>query len=112
MGLAVKDALLHNLSVPPCAQDLVAVAHLWRQFKTLHQRAHHQHGQTMHVEGESRGGVASGQLLGDQTVGLEVRAEPAVLLRDAQRQESRPPPVMLLLEWPGGVAVQISGPGA
>jgi hypothetical protein len=86
--LAEENALLDYLAVTPGAERLVALAHLRRQLKVPDEVAHHQHGKRVHVVGERGGGVAARDLLGDQTIGLEVCPETAILLGDTKGEEA------------------------
>ena len=80
--------MLDHLAVPPCAQHLMSCPDVLGQLETLHERSHHQHGQGMHIIRESRRGIATRQLLGDETVRLKIRSKAAMRLGDAESQES------------------------
>ena len=67
--------------------------------------AHHQHGQAVHVEGERGRGVALGDLLGHQAVGLEARAQATVALRNAEGEQPCRAQVVVVVERKRRLAV-------
>ena len=82
---------------------------LLRHVEAVRHLPHQHHGEAVHVVGERRGGVAACELLGDQAIGLEIRAEPAMRLRHAERQQPRLAQIVIVLEGKGRLAVQCGG---
>ena len=107
--LAVEHALLHHLAELLRPQALVAGALLRQHIVAVRHLAHQHHGEAVHVVGERRGGVAARELLGDQAIGLEIRPEPAMRRRHAERQQPRVAQVVIVLEGKGRLAIQCGG---
>ena len=69
------------------------------------EHAHHEHGETVHVEGERGRRAALRELLRDEAVGLVVRAEPAEPDRDAEAKEPGRAQVGVVVEGERGLAI-------
>src|SRR5437762_2744426 len=61
--LSVDSTILHDLAELDSAERLVTLTLAGRHRHIVGNRAHHQHREAVHVEGERRGGIALGKLL-------------------------------------------------
>jgi hypothetical protein len=105
VGLSVKGALLDDLAELGRPKLLVALAHCGRHRHVVGDRAHHQHREAMHVEGERRGGIALRNLLRHEAVGFELGPEPTVAFRHAQAEEPLGPEIGIVVEGKGCIAI-------
>jgi hypothetical protein len=105
VGLAVEDTLLDDLAELGGAQRLVARARGDGHRHVVGEHAHHQHGETVHVEGERGRGISLRELLGDQAVRLIVGAKAAMPGRDAQAEEPGGPQVGVVVEGEGRLTI-------
>ena len=58
VGLSVESAVLYDLAEPGGAELFVALTNGGRHRHIIGNRAHHQHSEAVHVEGERGGGIA------------------------------------------------------
>src|SRR5438874_1779121 len=107
--LSVKGAILDDLAVLGGAERLVTIALARRHRHIVGDRAHHQHRETVHVEGKRRRGIALRQLLRHQTVGFVVGPEPAIAFGHAEAKEPLGAEIGIVLERKGRVAVVAIG---
>ena len=85
--LPIEDALGDHLVELAGAQGLVPGPRLVGHRQGIGNLAHHQHGQAVHVKGEGRGGIALRDVLRDQAIRLESRAQAPVLLRHTESEQ-------------------------
>src|SRR5207248_2662601 len=109
VGLSIKGAFLHDLMELDGPELLVALTHRGKHRHVIGNRAHHQHGEAMHVEGECRRGVALRQLLRHQAVGFVIGPEPTVAFGHAQAEEPLGPEIGVVVEGKRRVAVVAVG---
>ena len=109
VGLSVESAFLHDLAVLGGAKPLVTLALAGRHRHRVGNRAHHQHGEAVHVEGERRRCIALRKLLGHEAVGLVVRPEPAVAFGHAQAEKALGAEIGIVVERKGRLAVVAVG---
>src|SRR6266480_2691677 len=107
--LSVKGALLDNLAVLGGAERLVALTLPRRHRHIVGDRPHHQHRETVHVEGKRRRGIALRQLLRHKAVGFVVGPEPAIAFGYAEAKEPLGAEIGVILERKGRVAVVAIG---
>jgi hypothetical protein len=107
--LSIEGAVLHDLAELGGPELLVAFAHRRGHRHAVGDRAHHQHGEAVHVEGERRGGIALRKLLRHEAVGFVVRPEPAVALGHAQAEEPLGAEIGIVVEGKGCGAVVAVG---
>ena len=87
----------------------MALAHAGRHRHVIGDRAHHQHDEAVHVEGESRRGIALRQLLRNQAVGLVIGPEPAIAFGHAQAEEPLAAEIGIVVERKRRIAVVALG---
>src|SRR5215510_14532995 len=85
--LPIEDAPGDYLVEFAGTQGLVPSPCLLRHRQGISKLAHHQHRQAVHVKGEGRGGIALRNVLCDQAVRLEGRAQASVLLWHAEGKQ-------------------------
>src|SRR5207245_11459267 len=87
VGLSVESAFFHDLAKLNSAELLVTLTLAGRHRHIVGDRAHHQHREAVHVEGERCGGIAVRKLLCHEAVGLVLSPEPAVACGNAEADE-------------------------
>ena len=107
--LSIEGAVLHDLAELGGAELLMAFAHRRGHRHAVGDRAHHQHRQTVHVEGERCGGIALRQLLRYEAVGFIVGSEPAIALGHAEAEEPLGAQIGIVVKRKGRVAVVAVG---
>jgi hypothetical protein len=108
--LTVEDALLEHLAKLGRAELLVPLAGGGRHRHGIGDLAHHHHGETVHVEGQRGRGVALRQLLGDQTIRLVARPQPAIPLRDTEAEKPLRAQIRIVVERKRSLAIMRRGP--
>src|SRR4030095_1084465 len=86
-------------------QGLVPGPRLLGHRQGISNLAHHQHRQTVHVKGEGRGGIALRDVLRDQAIRLESRAQAPVLLRYTEGEQPCRTQVIVVSERKRSLAV-------
>ena len=109
VGLSVESAFLHDLAELGGPELLVALTHGGSHRHVIGDRAHHQHREAVHVEGERRRGIALRKLLRHQAVGFVVGPEPAVAFGHAQAEEPLGAQIGIVVEGKGRIAVVAVG---
>jgi hypothetical protein len=107
--LSIEGAILDDLAELGGPELLMAVTHGGRHRHIVGNRAHHQHSEAVHVEGERRGGIALRKLLRHEAVGFVVSPEPTVMFGHAQAEEPLGAEIGIVVEGEGRVTVVAVG---